>query len=254
MSQDFLVAVARALGLNSKALMQVEASLGARSETTVVVTPDGEHLLAKQFIDGDAELRFEAELTALHGLVGPLVPRLLGADRESLVVVMEWLAGPTVEEVIRGTDRHDAERRLVAYARAIGLLHAKGRHALAEITTARQERGFAPRDFWPPFARDPHGAALKLSTFSASPLAELADEMVEVVDRTYGAPLDDATVVQWDNWPGNAVALPDRIVLVDLENAMYGSPLLDVSSWHLAFPAAPLRLPMASRVSIDLVG
>jgi hypothetical protein len=59
--------------------------------------------------------------TALHGLVGPLVPRLLGADRESLVVVMEWLAGPTVEEVIRGTDRHDAERRLVAYARAIGL-------------------------------------------------------------------------------------------------------------------------------------
>jgi hypothetical protein len=83
--------------------------------------------------------------------------------------------------------------------------------------------------------------------FTGAPSGRLTEEISEVVDRTFANPGEAATLIQWDNWPGNAIA-GDEVTLIDLENAMTGNGLLDASSWHLAFPPAPLRLPLAGAI------
>jgi hypothetical protein len=86
-----------------------------------------------------------------------------------------------------------------------------------------------------------------LTAFTGAPSERLTEEVSEVVDCTFANPGEAAALIQWDNWPGNAIA-GDEVTLIDLENAMTGNGLLDASSWHLAFPPAPLRLPLAGAI------
>jgi len=254
---EILQAVGRALQLDAERDLNIERVLAThiRSEVVVIRTRLGERVIAKRFLESDADLRFEAESTALRGLADTAapVPHFRGEDRKSLVLVMEALDGSTVEDVIRGNDREEAARGLVAYANAIGLLHLVGRDAALAIGRAREERGYDQSRFWPPFARDPRGAAARLAAFTDAPRDPLADEIAYVVARTFEAPGADATLIQWDCWPGNAIGPQDRVVLVDLENSMFGAALVDVSSWHLAFPPAPLVLPLAGLIPDELI-
>ena len=256
-TSDLLAAVARALDLSAEQDLRVERTLPThvRSEVVAIATPGGRHLIAKQFLDGEAQLRFEAEHTTLSTLAGSLapIPALRGADSERLVLIVDAIDGPTVEEVLRGGAPGGADRWLVAYARAMGILHSAAAGAVAAIRRVREERGHTESSFWPPFARDVRASAEKLAAFSETPADELAREMAEIVQRTYEAPGADGTLIQWDSWPGNAIAGRDKVVIVDLENSMNGSGLIDVSSWHLAFPAAPLRAPFAGPIPDRLI-
>lgn len=119
---ELLRAVGRTLDLDDEGVLRIVGSVptGVRSDVAVIATRSGDRLLAKRFLGTDAERRFEAELTALQALNGTIatVPRCRGADRESLVVIMDASEGPTVEDLIRGTDRVEAERGLIGYAKA----------------------------------------------------------------------------------------------------------------------------------------
>lgn len=242
-------AVARALGLEDEGDLRLIHSLAThvRSEVVVMSSLAGARVVAKQFRDGDAELRFEAEISALRALkpTAAPIPHLLGEDRDDLLIVMDFVDGPSVEDMIRGSDRDLALRHLVSYARAIRTLHRIGRSVVSNVAQAREGRGHPAMEFWPPFARDARAAVARLTASTDAPSDRLTEEVGEVVERAFQNVGNAATLIQWDNWPGNSVAASDKVILVDLENAMRGDGLLDVSSWHLAFPPAPLRLPLA---------
>ncbi len=238
---------ARAMGVGeSEVQIRRSVPTHVNSEVVLLATSDGD-VIAKQFLGAHADQRFEAELTALEvlGPITPTVARLRGVDRENLVLVTQALDGLAVEEVIRGTDRGLAVQQLVAYARAVGVFQDASRGCSAAIGAVREARGFAPSAFWPPFVRELEAASERLAALSDTPFDLLRREIAEVIERTF-EPVEDGPLIHWDTWPGNAIALRDRVVLVDLENTMRGAGLVDLCSWHLAFPAAPLRLPFAA--------
>ena len=220
----------------------------------MLTTGSHERLIAKRFRAGDAELRFEAELTALEtlgaGMPAP-VARLLGSDRASLLLVMEYVGDRSVEDALQGETREDAERSLVAYASAIGRLHRAGGEAVGTLSQLREVRGYSDSSFWPPFARDAQASGLAAYA-SASPEL-VTSEISEVVAETFADPRGRRTLIQWDSWPGNSIARGEQTFLVDLENSMTGDPFVDVASWHLLFPAAPHRLPLPGVIPLELV-
>ena len=71
---------------------------------------------------------FETELAALELLSGmpvPVAPRLLGADAAAGILLMEDLGqGASLADSLLTGERERAEADLIAYARALGSMHA----------------------------------------------------------------------------------------------------------------------------------
>ena len=255
---DLIEAVSRALSRSGSSTsgLRVARTLSShdRSDVAVMTTASRGRFIAKRFRLGDAELRFEAEITALEALEArPLAPvaHLLGSDREALLLVMEYVGDTSVEDLLQGRPREDAERALVGYASAIGRLHRTGSEALGAVRRWREGRGYPDNRFWPPFARNPQASGLATYTSASADL--VTAEINAVVAETFAESHERRTLVQWDNWPGNSIARAEQTVLVDLENTMSGDPFIDVASWHLFFPAAPHRLPLPGGIPAQLV-
>jgi len=222
-----------------------------RSEVQIIqTTATGERFVAKQYLGEDRRRRFIAETSVLRALSehgNAPVPRLRALSASDLVIVMTEADGVPVENVIRSQERDTARLALAGYAGAIGLLHSVSREAVDGITSGRQEAGFREDDFLPPFARDPRESSRRVADLTGRSADALVIELRDVIAEGFaGDSLD--TLIQWDTWPGNAIAAPDAVTLTDFEHALRGNALLDVSSWHLAFPAAPLRAPFAAQL------
>jgi len=256
--RDLLEGASRALGRSGASASGLRSArtltTHTRSEVSVLIAASHERLIAKRFREEDAELRFEAEMTALEALdarpLSPL-PHLLGSDRESLILVMEYVGDTSVEDLIQGGQARKAESALLGYASAIGRLHRAGSEALGALRLRREASGYLDSRFWPPFARDRRAPAL--ATYTSASAELVTSEITAVVAETFADEREGRTLIQWDSWPGNAIARGEQTFLVDLENSMSGDPFIDVASWHLLFPAAPHRLPLPGGIPAQLV-
>ena len=84
-----------------------------------------------------------ATLEYLNAMPAPVAPRLLGADPEAGVMLMEDLGrGPSLADSLLAGTRDQAEADLVAYARALGRLHAWSMSRPDGLTRLRAE--YAP--------------------------------------------------------------------------------------------------------------
>jgi len=228
---------------------------GPRSEVKIIRTAAGERFVAKHYVGDDARRRFVAETSVLRMLSehsrAP-VPRLEAVSPDELVIVMREAEGISVENAIR-TQERDAGRLVMArYASAIGRLHSLTRGVVNGIASERQQDGFAEKVFLPPFARDPDDAAHRVAQLVGQSSDALVVELRDVIAESFWSASAN-TLIQWDTWPGNAIAASDATTLIDFEDAVRGNALLDVSSWHLAFPAAPLRIPFAAQLPADVM-
>src|SRR2546428_1866376 len=255
---DVIEAVSRALSRSGSSTsgLRVAQMLSThdRSDVAVMTTASQGRLIAKRFRLEDADLRFEGEITAREALEArPLAPvaHLLGSDREALLLVMEYVGDTSVEDLLQGRHREDAERALVGYASAIGRLHRAGSEALGAVRQLREGRGYPDNRFWPPFARDPQASGL--ATYTSASAELVTAEINAVVAETFAESHERRTLIQWDNWPGNSIARGEQTFLIDLENTMSGDPFIDVASWHLFFTAAPHRLPLPGGIPAPLV-
>ena len=228
---------------------------GPRSEVQIIRTAAGKGFVAKQYVGEDARRRFVAEASALRTLSersDAPVPRLEAISADDLVIVMREAKGVSIENVIRTQERGAGRSAMARYASAIGLLHSVSRGLVDRITNERQQDGFAEEDFLPPFARDPGDAARRVAKLVGRASDALVVELRDVIGESFRSASAD-TLIQWDTWPGNAIATSDAVTIVDFEHGLRGNALLDVSSWHLAFPAAPLRTPFAAQLPADVI-
>jgi hypothetical protein len=255
---DLLEGASRALGRSgaSASSLRIARTLSThtRSEVSVLITPSNERLIVKRFREEDAELRFEAEMTALEALEArPLSPlaHLLGSDRKSLILVMEYVGDTSIEDLIQGREARPAESALLGYASAIGRLHRAGSGVLRALQLRREASGYPDSRSWPPFARDRQASGL--ATYTSASAELVTSEITAVVAETFAGEHEGRTLIQWDSWPGNSIARGEQTFLVDLENSMSGNPSIDVASWHLLFPAAPHRLPLPGGIPAQLV-
>jgi hypothetical protein len=140
---------------------------GARAEARAAeMIWDREHVLRLELADGrsvvlkrrgdqkeDAGDRgFETELAALEllsGMPASVAPRLLGADAGAGILIMEDLGrGVSLADLLLTGGRERAEAGLIAYARALGSMHAWTiRQAAGPVgSRARQAMGRGPHD------------------------------------------------------------------------------------------------------------
>jgi len=142
------------------------------------------------------------EHDALAALAGTgVAPRLRAGDRERHLVLMEDVAGESLEAKLLRAGDPDAARGLVDLARSLGRLHA---------ATPRSE---------PPIVVDTErvGAAWGLETHG--PLV-----------------LEASALVQQDVGPDNCIVSADGARLIDFEIAGPGHPLTDLVACHMGFP------------------
>jgi hypothetical protein len=115
----------------------------------------GRSAVLKRRGDGDGGRRgFGAELAALEYLDAmpePVAPRLLGADARAGILLMEDLGpGASLADSLLAGDRARAGSDLVAYARALGSIHAwsTGRPAELAALRARHAPGITMSPEW----------------------------------------------------------------------------------------------------------
>jgi len=201
--RDLIEAVSKALSRSGSSTsdLRIAQTLSShdRSDVAVMTTASRGRFIAKRFRLEDAELRFEAEMTALEALeVRPLAPvaHLLGSDREALLLVMEYVGDTSVEDLLQGRPREDAERALVGYASAIGRLHRTGSEALGAVRQLREGRGYPDNRFWPPFARDPQASGV--ATYTSASAELVTAEINAVVAETFAESHERRTLIQWE--------------------------------------------------------
>jgi Ser/Thr protein kinase RdoA (MazF antagonist) len=92
-----------------------------------------------------------ATLEFLNAMPEPVAPRLLGADAEAGILVMEDLGpGPSLADALLTGEFDQAQAGLIAYARALGRLHAWSASRGAELAAlrARYAPGAALEPAW----------------------------------------------------------------------------------------------------------
>jgi Ser/Thr protein kinase RdoA (MazF antagonist) len=184
---------------------------------------------------------FGAELAALeylNDMPAPVAPRLLGADTGAGILVMEDLpTGPSLADSLLLGERERAQADLVAYARALGSLHAWSmtrpgepagpgtRHApgldLRPWIMGAVERG-----------KEPFLAAAASLGLGAGGVADEIDALGPVLNRT-----SRLGFVHGDACPDNVRLLDDGCRIFDFETSGWGPVVLDASYLLAPFPS-----------------
>jgi Ser/Thr protein kinase RdoA (MazF antagonist) len=185
-------------------------------------------VVMKKRADGDT---FGVELAALEYLNGvpePVTPRLLGADAEAGILLMEDLGpGPSLADSLLTGDRSRVRADLVSYAKALGSIHAWS------MGRPRDPRLGAPP--WPgAVARGKDaclGAAASLGLAAAGAGTEI-DQLSVILNETgyHG-------LVHGDPCPDNVRFLDGRCRIFDFEHSGWGPVVLDASFLLAPFPS-----------------
>lgn len=190
----------------------------------------------------------------VDGRADGLVPKIIASDLDAGVVVTEDLgSGPSIAQVLTGNDAAAAQEAIVAYARALGELHAgtagqepeyRAFRASLGPTNPMHGRGCINERSMIDIIQDLIGRATDdLGNRAAAPvigeLHEIAQNLAE--------PGDLLALSSGDPCPYNCVVVDGRARLFDFELAGFRHPLLDVAYLHLGFSACYRsgRLPAA---------
>jgi Ser/Thr protein kinase RdoA (MazF antagonist) len=203
-------------------------SIWDRSHVVRLQLATGRSAVMKKRVDGDT---FGAELAVLgylNGMPEPVAPRLLGADADLGILLMEDLGpGPSLADSLLAGDRSRVRADLVSYARALGSMHAWS------MGRPRDPRLGTPP--WPDaVARSKDaflGAAISLGLPAAAAGTEI-DQLSLLLDETgyHG-------LVHGDPCPDNVRFADGHCRVFDFEHAGWGAVVLDASYLLAPFPS-----------------
>jgi Phosphotransferase enzyme family len=169
-----------------------------------------------------------ATLEYLNGMPEPVAPRLLGADADAGILLMEDLGpGASLADSLLTGDRSRVRADLVSYAEALGSMHAwsMGRPRDSHLGTppwpgavARGKDAFL-------------GAAVSLGLPAVAAGTEI-DQLSLLLDETgyHG-------LVHGDACPDNVRFLDGRCRIFDFEHSGWGAVVLDASYLLAPFPS-----------------
>ena len=191
----------------------------------------------------------QAALEFLTRIGSAVAPRLLAADNEAGILVMEDLGtGPALEDLLAGR----ALQGLVAFSAALGQMHAATTAGLAtEYCQLRRRHG--PVD--PAFDRISifgigiERAFRRLQEITASrsslPTLPAIGPDVDEILRVLSEPGPYLAFSNGDTSPANCRVSGDGLRFLDFEHACFRHALLDVAAVRFPFPACPCwsRLP-----------
>jgi Phosphotransferase enzyme family len=179
-----------------------------------------------------------ASLEYLNAMPVPVAPRLLAADPEAGIMLMEDLGpGATLADSLLTGGREQAQAALIAYAGALGSLHAwsagqPGR--LAELR-ARHAPGATTAPRWMAAIGPGRDAFLGAAAGLGLPVAGAGDEiggLGTVLDAT--APLG---LVHGDACPDNVRMTDGSCRIFDFETSGWGPVSLDAAHLVAPFPS-----------------
>ena len=190
---------------------------------------------------GRHELGFGVELAALEYLNAmpvPVAPRLLGADPDVGIVLMEDLGtGASLADSLLGDDRARAQADLIAYARAIGSLHAWSMGHPTDLggLRARYAPGSPVSPAWISAVEGGADAFLDVTTSLGLPADGARQEIAEVAAMLTGPSY--AGLVHGDACPDNVQLLGGTCRIFDFEISGWASVALDASYLLAPFPS-----------------
>jgi Ser/Thr protein kinase RdoA (MazF antagonist) len=179
-----------------------------------------------------------AALEYLNAMPVPVAPRLLGADPDAGIVLMEDLgAGASLADSLLGGDRARAQADLIAYARGLGSLHAWsiGRPGDLAGLRARYAPGAPASPAWIGAAERGRDAFLDVTATLGLPADGVGQEMADVAAMLTGPGY--AGLVHGDACPDNVRLRDGTCRIFDFEISGWGSVTLDAAYLLAPFPS-----------------
>lgn len=189
------------------------------------------------------------EIAALRFLTAnalPFGPRSIAADAAESLAIMEDLGdGPSLEELLFGTDRQAALDGLVAFGDALGRLHAATAGRADAFLASRARTGATPSALEPAGA---HGLSfisrwdLLRNTVAALPDLPQPVDVEADVDAMLKplAPTGPClAMTNGDPCPANTRITGSTLRFLDFEEANFRHALIDVAMLHFPFPPCP---------------
>src|SRR5690348_6214937 len=179
-----------------------------------------------------------AALDYLNPMPVPVAPRLLGADAQAGLLLMEDLGeGATLADSLMAAGRERVQAELIAYARALGSLHAwsMGHAAEAAGLRARRGRGDEAGPRWRDAVqrgKEPFLAAAAMLGVACHGVAEEIDQVHQMVIGTSYLGL-----VHGDPCPDNVRPIDGTCRIVDFEYAGWGPVAYDAAYLLAPFPS-----------------
>ncbi len=209
-------------------------------------TPDGRSAIMKRPRQhphgGKAELEaFGIELASLEYLAAmptPVAPRFLGADVNAGILLMEELpAGRSLADSLLLGDRADATADMVAYATALGSVHAWsiGRTAEFEHARARYSPAADPRPWWLEKIERERGQFLHVASRFGVVTEGIDTEIDGLVRMLRGSRYRG--FIHGDLCPDNVRLTDGRMRIFDFEESSLGSAALDAAYLLAPFPS-----------------
>jgi Ser/Thr protein kinase RdoA (MazF antagonist) len=190
---------------------------------------------------GGAGLGFGVELAALEYLNAmpvPVAPRLLGADPDAGILLMEDLgAGASLAGSLLGGDRARAQAGLVGYARGLGSLHAWSMAHPGDLAglRARYAPGAPVSPAWVGAVEKGADAFLDVTAALGVPADGVGPEIADVGAMLTGPGY--AGLVHGDACPDNVQLLDGTCRIFDFEISGWGSVALDAAYLLAPFPS-----------------
>ncbi len=191
--------------------------------------------------DSRATRSFGVELAALeylNGMPAPVAPRLLGADAGAGILLVEDLGpGASLAGSLLGTERERAQADLVAYAQALGSMHAWSMGRAGELADlrARHAPGAAAGPAW--LGAAGRGGAAFLGAAAALGLATGGVEAEIAGLDAMMAGRGRLGLVHGDPCPDNTRMLDGRCRIFDFETSGWGPVVLDAAYLQAPFPS-----------------
>jgi Ser/Thr protein kinase RdoA (MazF antagonist) len=194
---------------------------------------------------------FERELHALellNGMPVPVAPRLLGADAAAGILLMEDLRTEVslADSLLTGK-RERAEADLIAYARALGSMHAwTAQRAAGAVGAAAREPA------WLTVIANGKEPFLAAASRLGLPLEGVAGEIdqIAVMLREAG----NLGLVHGDPCPDNVLLAGGACRIVDFEASGWGAVVLDAAYLLAPFPSCWCFADLPTEVAAPAVG
>ena len=184
---------------------------------------------------------FGAELAALDYLKAmpvPVAPRLLGADPEAGLLLMEDLGdGATLADSLMAAGRERVQAELIAYAEALGSLHAWSMGHRDEAAGLRARHG--PGDDAGPRWRDAVQRGKAPFLAAAATLGVASDGVAAEIDQVHRMIIGTSYLglVHGDPCPDNVRLIDGTCRIVDFETAGWGPVAYDAAYLLAPFPS-----------------
>jgi Ser/Thr protein kinase RdoA (MazF antagonist) len=232
-----------ARGGGERAQVRAAERIWDRDHVLRLELADGRSVVLKrrgdQEDDDSGDRSFETELAALELLSGmpvPVAPRLLGADATAGILLMEDLGqGASLADSLLTGERERAEADLIAYARALGSMHAWSMQCVPGPAGPQAHPAMELEPWWltaiangkEPFL----AAAARLGLRSEGVASEI--DQISVTLREAG----NVGLVHGDPCPDNVLLFDGACRIFDFETSGWGPVVLDAAYLLAPFPS-----------------